>query len=47
MGITPASTAELASATVRNIAVIKLILFMLFIILISFLMFWPSVISRH
>ena len=37
MGITPASTAELASATVRKIAVIKLILLMLFIILIFFL----------
>jgi hypothetical protein len=39
--ITPASTAELTSATVMNIPVIKLILFM-FIILISFLVFWPS-----
>jgi hypothetical protein len=34
--ITPASTAELTSATVRKIAVTKLILLMLFIILISF-----------
>jgi hypothetical protein len=32
IGITPASTAELASATVRKIAVIKLIFLMLFII---------------
>src|SRR5437016_1662292 len=37
MGITPASTAELTSVTVRKIAVIRLILLMLFIILISFL----------
>src|SRR5436309_2684865 len=37
MGITPAPTEELTSATVRQIAVIKLILLMLFIILIFFL----------
>jgi len=35
--MTPASTAELTSATVRNIAAIRLILLMLFIILIFFL----------
>src|SRR5438132_4827421 len=47
--ITPASTAKLASATVRKIAVIKLILLMLFIILIFFLVafFGFSLLSCH
>jgi hypothetical protein len=42
IGITAASTAELTSATLRKIAVIRLILLMLFIVLIFFLV-WPFV----